>query len=99
MGSVRVILEVVATDDCAPKVPVRRIRVKQGESAVFTIEANPTAGYTGNMDLTASGVPTGASGAFADATIAYNESTTYTVSAGTAAVGTHEITITGEGPA
>ena len=98
MGSVRVILEVVASDDCAPKVPIRRIRVKQGDSAVFTVMADPTAGYTGDMDLSASGVPTGASGVFADSSIAYNASTTYTVDSGTAAVGEHEITITGEGP-
>jgi hypothetical protein len=99
VGSVRVILEVVAAEDCAPKVPIRKIRVKQGDNAVFTIEANPTAGYAGDMDLSASGVPTGATGTFADTTIAYNESTTFTVDSGTASVGEHEITITGEGPA
>jgi hypothetical protein len=98
VGSVRVILEVVAVDDCSPKVPIRRIRVKQGDNAVFTVQADPTAGYTGTMDLSASGVPTGASGVFADSNIAYNESTTYTVDSGTAAVGEHEIVITGEGP-
>ena len=99
VGSVRVILEVVASDDCAPKVPVRKIRVKQGDNAVFTVNADPTAGYSGEMDLSASGVPAGASGLFADATIAYNESTTYTVDSGTAEAGEHVITITGEGPA
>lgn len=99
VGSVRVILEVVASDDCAPKVPIRKIRVKQGDNAVFTVIADPTAGYTGDMDLSASGVPSGASGEFAEEQIAYNESTTYTVDSGTAAVGEHEITITGEGPA
>ena len=98
VGSVRVILEVVSADDCSVKVPIRRIRVKQGDDAVFTVIADPTSGYTGAMDLSASGVPTGASGAFGDSQINYNQSTTYTVDSGTASVGEHEIIITGEGP-
>jgi hypothetical protein len=99
VGSVRVILEVVESDDCAPKVPIRKIRVKQGDNAVFTVIADPTENYTGAMDLSASGVPTGATGTFGETQIDYNESTTFTVDSGTASIGEHEITITGEGPA
>lgn len=78
MGSARIILEVVASDDCAPKLPVRQIVSNRGRVRCSR-SSDPTAGYTGNMDLSASGVPTGAAGVFADTEIAYNESTTFTV--------------------
>ena len=99
MATTRVILEIVDSDDCAPKVPVKWIRAKKGADAVFTIEAAPTAGYAGDMDLSVSGVPSGATSAFASSTIAYNESTTLTIDTGTATAGTYTLDITGEGPA
>jgi len=63
VGSVRVILDIVASADADIKVPFRHVRAKQGDNAVFTIEADPIGGYTGDADLSVSGVPTGATSA------------------------------------
>lgn len=99
VASVRVVLEIVASADADIKVPFRYIRAKQGDNAVYTIEAEAQGGYVGDVDLSVSGTPSGASAAFGDATIAYNGSTTLTIDTGTAAVGTYDLIITGEGPA
>jgi hypothetical protein len=99
VASVRVILEVVAAADADIKVPIKKIRAKQGDNAVYTIQADALSGYTSDVDLSVSGVPAGASSSFADSSIAYNGSTTLTVDTGTAAVGEYELIITGEGPA
>ena len=95
VASVRVELEVVAAADFDLKVPVRHIRVKAGDDAVFTVEAESLSGYTSDINLTVAGVPSGASSAFGDSSLAYNASTTMTVSTGTAAAGTYDLTITG----
>jgi len=99
VASVRVVLEITESADADIKVPFRRIRAKQGDNAVFTIQADALSGYTDNVDLSVSGVPTGATSEFGATPIAYNGSTTLTVDTGTAAVGEHELIITGEGPA
>jgi hypothetical protein len=98
VASVKVILEIVSSADFDLKIPIRRIRAKQGDNAVFTIKADSISGYTDNIDLSVSGVPSGATPTFADDPLAYNGTTTLTIATGAAAVGTHEIVITGEGP-
>jgi len=98
VANVRIILEIVDEADFELKVPVRRLRAKQGDNAVFTIQADAVSGYTSNIDLSVSGVPTGASSEFGASQIAYNGSTTLTIDTGTATADEYEITITGEGP-
>ena len=99
VASVTVILEIVAAADADLKVPIKYIRAKQGDNAVFTVEADALSGYTSDTDLSVAGVPSGATSAFGDASLAYNASTSMTIDTGTAAVGTYKLVITGEGPA
>jgi len=99
VASVRVILDIVESADADIKVPFRHIRAKKGDNAVFTIDADSLPGYTGDVDLSVSGTPSGASASFGTTPIAYNGTTTLTIDTGTAEVGTYELTITGEGPA
>lgn len=96
MATTRVVLEVVDTADFELKVPKRSLRAKQGEAAVYTVNAESLSGYTADINLTVTGLPTGATGTFGDSSLAYNGSTTLTVDTGTGAVGTYDITITGE---
>lgn len=95
VASVIVVLEVVSAADFDLKVPVKHLRVKQGDNAVYTVKADSMSGYTADIDLTVSGVPSGATAAFGDASLAYNGSTTMTIDTGTATPGTYNLTITG----
>ena len=98
MASVTVILEIVEAADADIKVPIKKVRAKKGDNAVFTIEADALSGYTSDVDLSVTGVPTGASSSFGDSSLAYNGITTLTVDTGTADAGTYKLVITGEGP-
>ena len=94
--SIRVILEVVAAADFDLKVPVRRIRVKKGDNAVFTIEADSLSGFTSDIDLATVSAPAGSTVAFGDSTLAYNGTTTMTVGTASVNAGTYQFDITGD---
>jgi hypothetical protein len=98
VASVRILLDIVDSADADLKIPFKHLRAKKGDSAVFTVQADSLPGYTSNIDLSVSGVPSGATATFANDPLAYNGKTTLTINTGTAAVGSYEITVTGEGP-
>jgi hypothetical protein len=86
--------------NCAPATPdfslsasPAALSIAQGNSAPSTIAVTPSGGFTGSVDLTISGVPTGASASF-DPT-STTSSSVLTVAAGTAAPGTYPLTVTG----
>jgi regulation of enolase protein 1 (concanavalin A-like superfamily) len=66
----------------------------QGTSSTNTITITPQFGFTGNVALSASGLPAGVTASFNPATTATTSTLTLTA-AGTAAVGTFPVTITG----
>jgi subtilisin family serine protease len=70
--------------------------VLQGQSATYPVSVATVYGFTGNITLTASGYPTGATVSFSPSVVAAPGSSTLTVKAGTTtAVGTYTLTITG----
>ena len=73
--------------------------VQQGQSASYTVTLTSTGGFSGAVNLAASGLPAGASGAFtpSSVTLASGSSATATLNAATAAAtpaGTSTLTIT-----
>ncbi|GAC1437207.1 MAG: hypothetical protein NVSMB51_10440 [Solirubrobacteraceae bacterium] len=87
-----------AGDDFSIGANPTSLTVAQGASADSTISTAVTSGSAQNLDLSASGVPSGASVSFNPASIMGDGSSTMTVNAGTAAPGTYPITVTGTGP-
>lgn len=69
------------------------VTVGPGGSGTTTITVNPANGFTGLVDLSASGVPAGASASFSAPTT--TTSSVLTLNAGTAAAGTYTVTVTG----
>ncbi len=70
------------------------LTVVQGATGVSTITVAPSNGFSGNVVLTASGLPTGVTALFSTATTTKPGTLTLTASA-SASVGTSSITITG----
>ena len=67
----------------------------QGGSTTYTASITPSNGFTGNVSLSVSGLPTGASGSFAPTSVAGSGSSTLTVTTtSTTATGTYPLTIT-----
>ncbi|HKD51142.1 MAG TPA: protease pro-enzyme activation domain-containing protein [Candidatus Acidoferrum sp.] len=66
----------------------------QGTSSTNTITITPQFGFNGNVSLSASGLPAGVTASFVPSTTA-TTSTLTLIAAGTAAVGTFPVTITG----
>jgi hypothetical protein len=66
----------------------------QGGSTLFTILATGGNNFTGNVNLSVTGLPTGATASFNPTSITNSGSSTMTVSVGTAAVGTYSLKIT-----
>ncbi len=70
------------------------LSVAQGSSGTSTITINPIDGFTGSVNLSASGLPTGVTAGFSPNPATTTSTLTLTVGAG-AATGTSTITITG----
>jgi uncharacterized membrane protein len=68
----------------------------QGASSGTTVEVNPLNGFTGNVILSASGLPSGVTASFSPSSITgYQESALTLTASATAAVGQYTITIAG----
>jgi hypothetical protein len=75
------------------------VTVQQGQSAEVTVTADRTGGYTGDIDFSVTGAPTGMTVAFDPETTDEN-TTTLTVTAGAAlAPGTYDLVVTGSSDA
>ena len=59
--TITVVLEVVKVPDFDLTTPRRRIRVVQGATAEFTVANEALPGFTADIDLDVSGLPTGVS--------------------------------------
>jgi len=70
------------------------VTILQGSSGSSTISITPLNGFSDNVNLSASGLPSGVTASFNPATTTSTSTLTLTVS-GTAAVGTTSVTITG----
>jgi hypothetical protein len=66
-----------------------------GGSASYTASVTGSGGFTGTVNLSVSGLPTGASGTFTPGSVSGSGSSTLAVSAGSAVAGTYPLTITG----
>jgi hypothetical protein len=69
--------------------------VFQGDSATSTISTAVVSGSPGTIDLSVSGVPSGATASFDPAPVTARGSSTLTIDTGTAAPGTYTLTVTG----
>jgi uncharacterized membrane protein len=69
--------------------------VLQGDSAMSTISTAVVSGSPGTIDLSVSGVPSGATASFDPASITGRGTSTLTIDTGTAAPGTYTLTVTG----
>ena len=67
---------------------------RTNSTALYTVSVTPSGGFSGNVTLSVSGVPGGASGSFSPNPIA-GGSSTLSVSTGSAAIGNYTLTITG----
>src|SRR5207244_12999839 len=67
---------------------------RTNSTALYTVSVTPSGGFSGNVTLSVSGVPGGASASFSPNPIA-GGSSTLSVSTGSAALGTYTLTITG----
>jgi hypothetical protein len=76
-------------------IPVRRKYVVAGADAVYDITATALAGFSGDADISVSGLPSGASAVIGDETLGANESTTVTVETDGVSPGTYDFTIDG----
>jgi len=73
--------------------------VQQGQQAAYTVTVTSTGGFSGTVNLTAAGLPAGASGAFSPSSVTLNSgspstATLNTTTATTTPAGTSSITIT-----
>jgi hypothetical protein len=68
--------------------------VTQGANTAYTITATGGTGFVGNLTLSVTGLPAGASASFNPTSITNSGSSTMTVSTGTAAVGEYSLTVT-----
>ena len=69
--------------------------VTSGGSTSYTTSTTALNGFSGTINLSVSGVPSGASASFSPTSVAAGGSSTLSVSSGTAATGTYTLTITG----
>ncbi len=73
--------------------------VVQGQGTTYTVMVSPLGGFSGTVNLTASGLPSGASASFSPGSVTGSGSSTMTVATLTStAAGTYTITITGTSP-
>src|SRR5262249_30889361 len=70
--------------------------ILQGQSAVFPVTVDALNGFSGNLALTVTGYPSGATPAFSPSSVAAPGSSTLTLkTTGTTAIGTYTLTVTG----
>ena len=93
--SLAVKLDLRGDADYRLTVPARRKYVVAGADAVYGITATALTGFSGNTDISVSGLPSGASAAIGDETLGANESTTVTVETEGVSPGTYDFTIDG----
>jgi uncharacterized membrane protein len=91
----KVTLTVLARDFAVSASPTSAT-VQQGQSAVYPVAVDVLNGFTGNISLTATGYPSGATVSYLPSSVAAPGSSTLTVTtASTTAVGTYTLTVTG----
>jgi hypothetical protein len=91
-----VTLTVIAPDFAVSTSPTSAA-VLQGQSAVYPVAVDALNGFTGNISLTVTGYPSGATVSYLPSSVAAPGSSTLTVkTAATTAVGTYTLTITGK---
>jgi Domain of unknown function (DUF1929)/Legume lectin domain/PKD domain/Glyoxal oxidase N-terminus len=95
-GSVSLVVTLAASPDFSIGVTPASQSVVQGASTPYTATVTPTNGFTGTVALAATGLPTGATVAFAPTSITGGSgSSTMTVSAiASTPVGTYPVTVT-----
>jgi uncharacterized membrane protein len=72
------------------------VSLGQGATSGANVEANPLNGFTGNVSLSASGLPSGVTASFSPNSITgYQDSTLTLTASASAAVGQYTVTITG----
>jgi subtilase family serine protease len=69
--------------------------VTPGANTSFSVSVGATGGYNGTVSLSLSGLPAGATASFNPASVTGSGSSTLSVQTGTAAVGSYQLTITG----
>ena len=69
--------------------------VTQGSGTTYSTSTAALNGYSGTINLSVSGLPSGASGSYSPASVAVGGSSTLSVNSGTAAPGTYTLTCTG----
>ena len=74
------------------------LTLNPGQTATSTISTALVSGAAETINLTVSGVPTGATAALDPTSVTTGGSSTLTVSSGTAAAGTYTLTVTGTSP-
>jgi subtilisin family serine protease len=90
----KVTLTVIAPDFAVSTSPSATIQ--QGQSGVYPVAVDALNGFTGNISLTVTGYPSGATVSYLPSSVAAPGNSTLTVkTAGTTAVGTYTLTITG----
>src|SRR5207244_8889158 len=82
-------------DDFSISASPTSLTIPQGGSNFSTISTSVTSGNASTVNLTVSGVPSGASASLNPTAVTAGGSSTLTVNAGTAASGTYTLTITG----
>jgi hypothetical protein len=90
--TITLVVSAVATRDFS--LSASPATVAQGASGTSTITVNPTAGYTGSVNLAASGLPSGVTPSFTPNPATSTSTLTFTASS-TAAPGTSTVTVTG----
>jgi hypothetical protein len=84
-----------ATPDYAISTTSSSQTVAAGSDASYGVNVTPTGGFSGNVALSVSGLPTGASGSFSPATVSGGGSSTLTVATSGVTPGSYTLTITG----
>jgi hypothetical protein len=85
----------VVTPDYSVTVSPASQSVVQGSGTSYTATVTAANGFSGNVALSVTGVPSGASASFSPASVTGSGSSTLTVNSGTAAAGTYTLTVTG----
>ena len=95
--TVTFVVNAVVANDFSINASPANVSVTSGGSGTSTISTAVTSGAAQTVNLSASGLPTGATASFAPTSVTAGGSSTLTLSSGTAAVGTYTVTVTGTG--
>ena len=97
-ASVTLVVNAPAPPDFSVSATPASATVVQGNSTSYTVNVNPTGGFTGTVNLSVSGLPSGATASFNPTSVSGSGSSTLTVSTGNnTATGSFRLTITGTG--